>query len=165
MDLIDGVHSARIFEYSIGKTKAGLPQVVIQFDVLFGNDPGGTGKRLTWYGSLKEGKAREITLTALSILGLGNAPLERIAHGAMGNVLDATKTYPVTVQHQPDLNGQLRPRITWIGGNTPDPKKYSVSIEDARSMLKNIGMESHTTNEPAPHVSPSSAPGDDEVPF
>lgn len=62
-----GKYTAKIKDYGIGSTKAGEPKAMILFTF---KDQNGAEKELTWSGSLKEGRAREITIDALLTCGL-----------------------------------------------------------------------------------------------
>lgn len=113
-DVQAGKYTAKILDYGIGITKAGDPTVVVRFGF-------GQGQSLIWNGSLKEGKAQEITIKALLTLGLSNEDnLEALADGIDSNLLDINREVEIDVQ--PDTyEGKTRMRIAWInplGGST-----------------------------------------------
>lgn len=111
MSLKAGTYNAKIEKYGIGTTKAGMAQVVVTFGVEL---PDGEGvQSLQWFGSLKEGRAREITFEALKELGFAGGPLTKLINESHA-ALDKAKTIEVTVEPN-TYNGKTTMRIGWIG--------------------------------------------------
>jgi hypothetical protein len=123
MKINEGTHQGRIIDYSITSTKAGDPQVTI----LFGIDPADGGHyELQWNGSLKEGKAREITFKALKACGLRGYDIEPLADGVTSGALDTDATVNLVVEYEtnPD-SGKQYPRIRWINRAASIQNKFS----------------------------------------
>lgn len=97
-----GQYVAKIISHGISETKNGAPQATIQF----GFDVEGHQRRLTWYGSFKEGKAREITLKTLLECGLkGNNP---------AGDLEIGKEMYITVDDETGEDGKVRTKVKWV---------------------------------------------------
>jgi hypothetical protein len=78
-----GTYPAKVISHAISETRGGDPQAAVTFS-FDANGP----KTMTWYGSFKEGKAREITIKALLACGLkGNNPAGPRRHRAHENPL------------------------------------------------------------------------------
>jgi hypothetical protein len=125
-------------DYGIGETKAGDPQVVITFTVDFGD----AGQHdMNWYGTLKEGKGRDITLKALLAVGF---------HGEVAGLLDpdggaiakGTQARLVIAEEaRQDGNGTVH-RIKWVNsmsGGGGGIKRADPSA--ARAKLAKLNIE------------------------
>ena len=103
-----GRFPGKVTDYGIGETQAGDPQVFVTFDVEFSLGV----QSMTWFGSLKEGKAREITLKALLALGMKGG-VEALLDGPDGAAIrvgiDASL---VTSEHE--YQGSTSVRIDWV---------------------------------------------------
>ena len=106
-----GKYLGRILDYGIGVTKEGNPQAVILFAF---SDAMDNRHEMTWYGTLKEGRGREITIDALLVCGLRGNNLETLADGVQGHALDAGREVQLTIEYQKDQNGREHPRVKWI---------------------------------------------------
>lgn len=97
-----GQYPAKVLSHAITETKAGEPQATITLQL----ELDGKKASLVWFGSFKEGKAREITVKALLTCGLvGNNP---------GGALEIGKEVMITVDNETDQAGRVRTRIKWI---------------------------------------------------
>lgn len=106
MDIQPGKYAAKIVDYGVSTTKSGEPTIVIRF--------GWDNKSLIWNGSLKDGKAQEITLKTLVRLGLSDDDkIENLADGIESGLLDTKQEFEIDVQMD-TYEGKTRPRIAWV---------------------------------------------------
>lgn len=106
---MEGVFKAKPTVYGVGSTKDGNPNAVVNFKVLIDEKTGET-RDFMWTGSLKEGRAMEITLDALLVLGYVENDLSLFAQGKGLNSTDAVQ---VTIENE-EYNGKTFPRIKWV---------------------------------------------------
>ncbi len=142
IDVQPGKYIAKIIDYGIGTTKAGDPTVVVKF--------GWGTYSMIWNGSLKPGKAQEITIKALLRMGLkDDDKLENLADGTDSGLLDLEKDVELDVQMD-TYDGKTRPKIAWInevgGGKfknamAKDEFKTKLGGLDIRNNLKAIRHE------------------------
>lgn len=111
-----GKYLARPADWGISETKAGDPQVFVKFE--FG------GKSLTWFGSLKEGRAQEITIDSLLALGFRSNDLSELNKET--TILDTTKDVQIVVEHE-EYNGKISAKIKWV-----NPLSVGVKRMDAK---------------------------------
>ena len=102
-----GRHQAKITDYGMKETNAGDPQIFIS---LKGMEK---GDLITWFGSLKEGKAREITLKTLITCGFTGNSVANIAQGVSANCLDTKKELSIVVSEN-EYQGKKSMRVDWI---------------------------------------------------
>lgn len=125
-----GRHLAKVIDYGLSETKAGDQQVMVKLKL------SGDGSEITWYGSLKEGKAQEITFDTLQrVLQMQGDDLLALEGGAGSQVLNETKDVEITVAHE-EYQGKTQVKVKWIndvGGFTK--KKLDVQ---ATSKLKSL---------------------------
>lgn len=129
-----GKYIAKIKDYGIGSTKAGDPKAMIMFTF---KDENGTNHEMTWNGSLKEGRAREITIDALLNCGLKGDDLSQLANGIESNVLDANIEVELDIQHK-EYEGKIGPRISWI--NRPGGAAFRDKMEHTIAVQKMAGL-------------------------
>jgi hypothetical protein len=129
-----GKYQARLKDYWIGKTSAGLPQA----ELLFEFDVDDELKELIWFGSFKE-KAKPHTIKALLHCGLKGNDLSTLADGLEGHALELGKEVMITVAKETDDKGNPRLRISWVnplgGGNFRDRMSRGEVIKSL-SLLK-----------------------------
>lgn len=105
-DLVPGKYKAKIVDYGISESKAGLPIVNVRFG--FGDHT------LNWIGSLNEGKARQITVENLMKMGMTDADsMADMADGPSSGVLNTEKELEIDVQTE-TYDGKTTLRIKWI---------------------------------------------------
>jgi hypothetical protein len=142
-----GRYKASIVKHAITETKSGDPQAVVTFDF----DADGNQQQMTWYGSFKEGKAREITIRALLVCGLkGNNP---------AGPLEIGREVMLTIESEKDQNGKERLRIRWI--NPLGGIQNALSDDMAKSKLS--ALEGAVMA--ARHGSGIADSDDDTIPF
>lgn len=152
-EIVAGKFTARVTDYSIGETKAGLPQIIVR---LAYNDADGDSHAVNWYGSLKEGTARNITLAALKLLGKKDeTPIDALCDGPAGGALEADLDVAISIEMQ-EYNGKWTPRVN-IGGTSGGGGK--ISRDAARAKLAEMGLSTSAAGEQ------QSAPKSEEVPF
>jgi hypothetical protein len=105
----DGRYSAVVKDYGISETKAGDAQVFIAFDVAHGE---GT-TALTWFGSLKEGKAQEITLKGLLAAGFTGKDVTDLIDGPDGGAIPLGTEVSLVIENE-EYEGANRARIRWV---------------------------------------------------
>lgn len=136
-----GQHKGTVRDYAITETKAGDPQVAIEFDVQF-NDvtttpPTPYVKLLTWRGSLKEGKALEITLRALATLRMkGNDPAI-LAEGVASAAISFGQEAMLDIQEE-EYNGQFTKKIKWV--NSVGGVGKRITAAEAKVKLANRNL-------------------------
>jgi len=104
-----GKYPARLKDYWIGKTAAGLPQA----ELLFEFEAEGEIRELMWFGSFKE-RARPHTIKALLYCGFQGSDLTALADGPARGALEVGKEVSITIAKELDDKGTPRIRISWI---------------------------------------------------
>lgn len=104
-----GRFKARVTDYGISETLGGDPQIFVVFDVDFS-----TGLTpMTWYGTLKEGKGRDITLKALLTLNMQGNDIGALLDGKDGGAIPlGSEASIVTAENE--YNGKTSVRIAWV---------------------------------------------------
>lgn len=120
-----GDHIGHVQSWGISKTNAGNPQVFARFDI-----------GLTWWGTLKEGRGREISLESLVVMGFKGDDLADLVRDPMG-ALDKDKDLRLVVEYEADQSGELKPRIKWIN-DVAGPMKNQMNETDALAALANL---------------------------
>lgn len=107
-----GVYDGRVANYGMRATKkGGAPEPVIAFKV----NVDGKERVVYWRGSLKEGKAREITIEALLTCGLSTKNLAALADGPQSGALDCEKELSLTVINEAnEENGNLYAKVQYV---------------------------------------------------
>lgn len=125
-----GNYKAKIVDYAITETKAGLAQVSVRFEF------DGTSQ-MAWYGSLKEGRAQEITIEALRECGFSgetNEDFAKIGLGPKGGALDTAREIDITLDNQIAPDGATALKITRVGGSG----FRALDIETVKAKLPNL---------------------------
>jgi len=104
-----GVYSAKLADYWIGKTKAGLPQAELAFEF----ECDGKKESMIWFGSFKE-KAVPYTIKTLLICGLTGEDVSAIALGKEGGALEAGREVSIVVSEFLDESGKTKHKIDWV---------------------------------------------------
>lgn len=125
----DGRHMAKVIDYGLSETKAGDPQVRVRFKL------DGDGSEITWFGSLKEGKAQEITVDALLVMGFTGSDLTALEGGSGSKVLNEEKSVSIVVEAE-TYNGKTTSKVKWVNSIDGGAKKLDPS---KKSSLKNLG--------------------------
>ncbi len=134
----NGTFVANVADFGVSETKAGLPQISVTFDV---NAENGTS-RYSWFGSLKAGKAREITIKALVTLGFTGKNLADLADPAKEAIAIGTEVEVVLAEETYD--GTTRTKIQWInkvGGGGGIAKLDADTAKAKLAALGDIGGE------------------------
>lgn len=175
MSVTPGQYKAKISNYGITNTKAGDPQVAVLFDI---QDQDGTPREMTWYGTFKEGKGRDITLRALLTMGMRSDDFEKLAEGITGNVLNAENPVNLSIEDEPGQDGKTYAKIRWInpvGGSafrdkmTKDQAKVKLGALNLRGAMALIKQEMGVKDEPKKPAQTRAVPGVDytseDIPF
>ena len=154
-----GDHIGHVVAWGILEGKQ-APQVFAQMDI-----------GLSWFGSLKEGRAREITLESLVTMGFKGDDLMQLVRNP-DSALDKTKDLRLVVEYDAqntDKNGDPRAVIRWvneIGGfkNQMDESNAlkALSGMKVKGDLMKIRQEKGVKAEPAPQTDMGD---DEEIPF
>ena len=131
-----GRHLAHPQTWGVRETAKGDPQIYVQFDL-----------GLTWYGSLKEGRAREITLESLVTCGFMGDDLSELVSNE--NALNKKKDVSLVVEYEADQNGEPKPRIKWVNevGGGMKGKMDATDAIKALKMMKVKGDLAHIRKE------------------
>lgn len=105
-----GRYLGKVKQYGIGTTKAGDPNVTVIFGF---KDNLNQERELTWFGSLKEGRAREITIDALLVCGFKGNDIGALAGGPETGLLDLNTDVDLVVENE-EYNGKVSTKIKWI---------------------------------------------------
>ncbi len=105
-----GKYEAKVVDYGMRFSHNGNLSMVIGF--AFNQD--GEEKRLAWFGSFKEGKARDITFKTLIVCGLKSDDIDSLAEGPTSGLLDTDKSVEIDIGVGFDSNGQQQTRIKWV---------------------------------------------------
>ncbi len=130
-----GKYLAKVIDYGIGETKAGLPQVLVMFEF---KDSDGVQQQMVWYGTLKEGKGRDITIDSLLVCGFRGNDIEVLAEGIGNGALDTEKEVQLTIGEEPDQNGKMRTRIQWV--NAPGGSAFREKLSKQETVSKFQGL-------------------------
>lgn len=131
-----GRYTGYIRNYGLGENKSGMPNVWINFDV---KDTNGDTYGYTWFGSLKEGRAREITIDALLACGLTGNNLENLKSGIEGGALDQTQGVELHLEEE-TWDGKTRLKVKWI--NKQGGMKFDkLASENAAKKMKGLNLD------------------------
>lgn len=131
-----GKYLGKVLDYGIGKTKDGEPNIMLMFGF---KDSSGVDQDLIWRGSLKEGKAREITIDALLILGLVGNDLSLLAHGNGSGVLNQEKEVQLVVEHE-TYNGKTFAKVRYINEVGGGAFKEKMGKDEAITKLGGLNL-------------------------
>lgn len=144
---ISGIWKGSVKDYGVSLTKAEKPQIFVVFDVEFIDHENQTyTKPMTWYGSLNEGKAREITIKALVNLGFRGVDPSAMANGPESGPIDLGREAQLTVDEQEVVNeatGATRTvhKIAWVnapGGGVGNIKRLDPQAAKAKMATMNL---------------------------
>jgi hypothetical protein len=122
-----GYYDARLVDYGLTKSKAGLPMAFLKFE--FTDDHGGL-QSLSYFGSFKEGKAAEITCEALAVCGWTTNNPADLAKGIESGVLKKGAVVSITVEMN-TWEGKTSPRIKYINPIGSGGVKNILNPQDA----------------------------------
>lgn len=133
-----GVYKAKVINCGITSSKDGNPQVTINLKLLMNEGaPDQTTQDMMWSGSLKEGRAQEITLDAVLVCGYKENNLNLLAEG---KGLDLEKVVQVTVESE-SYNGRDTLKIKWINEVGSGASKEFMAKNDAILKLTGLKIE------------------------
>jgi hypothetical protein len=158
-----GYHDAKPTSWGILEGKK-APQVFVKFDL-----------GVTWFGSFAEGRAREITLEALVVMGYQADELTALVNDP--NALDKGKTVSLKIGYDPlkvDKQGEMRPVVEFVnepGGGMKnalgegDALKALMGLKVKGDLMK-IRKDKGVENAPKREFVPEGAnPTTEEIPF
>lgn len=127
-----GKQTARIIDYGILENRSANASVFIKFEFA-------SKETLTWFGSLKEGKAAEITINTLLECGFDGDDLNVLAEGIACSALITDEDIDVDVREEADTDGRIRRKIKYVGSQKEIPR---ITKEKARTLISaNISMQ------------------------
>lgn len=126
---------AQITDYGIATTKTGNPQIMIKFNCE-------DGKSRTWYGSLKEGRAREITIDTLLRCGFKGDDVSVLAGGHTSGQLDHNVELELVIENEVGQDGKTYERIRWVNLPGGSGFKNAMTQDDAVQVLKGLNLKS-----------------------
>jgi len=144
-----GKFTARVVDYGVKESKAGLPLA----NVRFAWKDGDQSNQYNWTGSFNEGKAREITFAALSACSVmiqepGNlnnlvpkfsvVGVDALADGLSSDLLDTTKDVQIDVQMELGTDGKEYAKIAWVNPLGGGKFQNAMSRDDVK--VKFAGM-------------------------
>jgi hypothetical protein len=131
---MEGKFRAKINEYGITLTQAGKPQCTVSFKVKVSDTE---YKNITWYGSLNEGGARDITVKALITMGYKENLLEKFS---LGEGLNIEKEFSVEIIQECGQDGKYRTKIKWINDPSAENQFQNKFISKQDAVLKTAGI-------------------------
>lgn len=138
MDKIQaGIYEANISEYGIGPTKSGDPQVMILFNY---NDLEGTPHEITWFGSLKEGKAQEITMRTILYCGFNGSDPADLAEGVSSGLLDVATPVKITIEES-EYQGKKSMKVAWVNRMGSQSMEKRISKSEAKIKLGALNLK------------------------
>lgn len=145
---------AKAVKIGVSETKAGKPQVAV--DLVDEKN-----RQWSWFGSLNEGKARDITISTLKILGFSG----KLSDLASGKGIDFNKEIQITIDDRFNEDRSKSYRgVTWI--NELGRGAQVLAEADAVLKLAGLGLEADFASAFAPSTSPAQQSfTSDDIPF
>lgn len=148
---------AKITDYGLATSKAGNMQVMIKFSCE-------DGKTRTWYGTLKEGRGREITLDTLIRCGFKGDDIAILSEGHMSGALDHNIELDLVIENEVGQDGKTYERINWVNLPGGSGFKNAMKKEEAVTVLKGMNLKADLAARRAMQPTRKAAPESD-VPF
>ena len=133
--MIPGRYIGKIIDYGMGETQKGDPQVLVMFEF---KDDEEVNQRMCWFGTLKEGKGRQITIDTLLNCGFKGTELSVLADGVGNGALDTEKELQLTVNENV-YNGKKSLRIDFV--NLPGGSAFREKMSKEQVVQKFTGMK------------------------
>jgi hypothetical protein len=124
----------KIQDYGISLTKANSAQVTVNFK----NTE--TNESINWWGSLKEGKAREITIKNLFLMGFSGDDIAQIASGIEGGALNHIQEYELVIEEH-EHEGKKSKRVKFINLPGSGGIKNKLDETSAKDALKALNLK------------------------
>lgn len=129
--LAQGTFKAKIRDYGVKESKAGLPYVVVAF---------GVGEETVYWSGYFSDKTIEGTKATLTLLGLKGGNLPALALGLSSNSLDTTKEFVLVVVHEPDNEGKMWARVRFVNDPNASNVRGTVDFDRARQLFAGISF-------------------------
>lgn len=134
MEIKPGKYHAKVVDYGITSSKAGDPMMTVRFAWT----DEGVEQQYNWIGSFKEGKAQEITVKTLIVLGLKSTDkIPELADGPSSNALDLTKVVEISIENE-TYEGKTSPRIKWVN---EIGIRNAMAKDDFKSKIQSLGVK------------------------
>lgn len=132
-----GTWIGKVVDYGVTETKDGAPAVFVSFDVDMKDDG---VNNMTWRGSLKEGKGREITLKALLALGFRGRDVSELIDGPDSNMIDVGREAKLVCENE-EYEGKTYCKIKWVNSMTGGPSGVQrADPAQAKAKLLKLGL-------------------------
>lgn len=157
-----GTFEAKIVDYGISETKAGDPAPFIYLEVAFPEGPA----FMTWRGSFKEGKAREIALRTLIACGFRGSDPAILVDGAEGGALPVGAVIHAVIEED-TYDGKTYHKVAWIntpGSSSGAPKRADAAAAKAKLLKLNVAGDLARLRASSPAPTPALV-GDEDTPF
>jgi len=156
-----GKHLAKLKDYAMTVTSSEKLQILLVFEFEFNDQT----KELTWYGSFKEGRAREITLDTLFLCGFSGEDLSILAELNTSGALDCDQQVQIVVELREDLQGKERLQISWVNPVGGAAFKNRLTRKEAAIKLLGLNLKEEllarqnagTKNNSAPSAAPANS--------
>lgn len=128
-----GRFNGKVTDYGVSASSNDNPQVFVVFDVAF---PDGE-QSMTWYGSLNAGKAREITIKALLVLGFHSNSFDDLVDGKDSGAIVLGKEASLVIENE-EYEGKSRWKIQWVNSLNSGPKRIESGSAKAKLAALNL---------------------------
>lgn len=133
MEVTAGNFDAKIVDYALTLTKGGDMQLGVMFEF----EQEGVSKTLSYFGSFKAGRAREITLETMEKMGFNGQSLAGLSDGPASGILDTDKDYSIKIEMD-TYEGKTTPKIRWV--NLPNEGGFAKRLTLEEIIEKETGM-------------------------
>lgn len=167
MEIQAGTYDARVVDYGVTSSKAGVPGVYVKFEF---EDMDGIRKALSWYGYFKNEKNSEITCNSLAILGWSTNDPSDLAQGPGSGVLDEENEVSIVIEPN-TYEGVTRMQVKYInqiGGAVVRMEKAEAKKLFNGMNLSGLAAAARKKYGTAAKTVPNMAPKfeqDEEIPF
>lgn len=125
----EGRYLVKPIEWGITKSKNGDPLLFITFNGAFTD----TITSKTWFGTLKEGRGREITLESIITCGFAYGSIDLFDRF---DALDKDTEVSIVIGHE-EYNGVTKDKVNWVN----PVKTLKASADDVKVMLKGLDIK------------------------
>lgn len=129
-----GRFNGKVTDYGVSASSNDNCQVFVVFDIAF---PEGEHS-MTWYGSLNAGKAREITIKSLLVLGFHSNSFDDLVDGKTSGAIEIGKEASLVIENE-EYEGKNRWKIKWVNALNNGPKR--IESGSAKAKLAALGLD------------------------
>lgn len=136
-----GKYVARIVDYYVQMSKNEVPFPRIEFEV---DLPDGITETVSWNGSFKEGKAREIAMETILICGFSGQNLTDFAKGPSSNLIPADHEVRITVDTESYLDekneSKTVAKVQWVNPLHGGKFRKAMPVSDFAYCVNAMGL-------------------------